>query len=331
VPNHKERYYNQNLKQTWSHAAYKKYINAPWQWRWFPFDDDFTAPTKSFIYSLTKPVTNTSILEIGSAMGQGYAFLKYSGLVDLHDYTGIEISDLGYAKSIERFPKVSWIQADFTKYELTRSYDYAFERHGIHHMPEPVKQIRKTLQHVKVSMSTTFVGCLEDETVSDLDKGYYNNAGKGLAYFDIISVTEVVQVGLEEGFNHIRVAYSGKHEPIPTDPEGHQYLAPEVQAEKTIGRYTLRISRSPGLHKPLVYLVNGGRLGGLGRWVGEPWNVIRLKINFHRLKSKYASKAETSVGEFDSSHGRPLGGTSSGTSKSPRRPCATSPSLSKTM
>ena len=225
----------------------------------------------------TTPIRGKSILEVGSAMGQAYARLKHSSMVDVSDYTGIDVSDLGYQTSRERFPEANWVQADYTRYELSRNYDYAFERIAIHHMPEPVAQIRKTLRHVNVAMSTTFVGCVEPGTVSDLKLGYYNNDNRGLAYFDIISLPEVVEAGLEEGFRHIRVIYLGKHEPIPTDPAGHQYLAPEVQGAKTIGRFVVRFSRIGGEKRPLIYLVNGGRIRGLGRWVTDFQTVLRLK------------------------------------------------------
>jgi hypothetical protein len=270
-------YYAQDLGSVWSHKEYRKYLGSEWPWFCLPFDDDFSVPRPYMNRTQSTPVRGASILEIGSAMGQAYNVLKSSAIVDVSDYTGIEVSDLGHRTSRERFPETTWIHADYTRYALSRRYDYAFERIAIHHMPDPVEQIRKTLRHVNVSFNTTFVGCVEPGTISDLKLGYYNNDGQGLAYFDIISVPEVIAAARAEGFNHIRVIYLGKHPPIPSNPKGHQYLAPEVSARKTIGHFIVRASRIDRQGAPLVYLVNGGRFGGVNRWVSEPQTVLRLR------------------------------------------------------
>ena len=258
--NDRVKYYSQNLQQLWSFDAYNNYKKAVWRWDAMPFDNDFLRPnkrTKSFV--LTNPVTGKSIVEIGAAMGGGYAFLKKSGIVDVSDYTGIEISDMGHTTSKELYPQAKWIQADFTKYQFEKKYDYAYERHAVHHMPDPIAQFKKILNNVNVAMSMTFVSCSEGETISDLEKGHYKNADKGLAYFDIINIFELVKTALDEDFNHIRVVYWGDHEPIPNpiDPPDHQYLAPEVKVSHNIGRCCVRAARCLGLKQPLIYVVPG--------------------------------------------------------------------------
>ncbi len=288
--NHKEKYYQQDLGQVWAHDAYGKYIDAQWSWIHWPFDNDFTRPNRSFYYTVENPVENKSIVEIGSAMGQGYQFLKNSRIIDTRDYTGIEVSDKGFSKSCERFPDANWVQADFTKYEFNRNYDYGYERHAIHHMPDPVEQIKKVLKHINISFCTTFVGCVEEGTISDLDKGFHNNGGKGLVYFDIISVSEIVDVALEEGFNHIRILYWGKQESISTNPNDGQYMDPELVGQRDYARYTVRFTKCPQLKTPLVYSVLAGKLGGLKRWLESPAGVIRVKNHVNQFRSKAENK-----------------------------------------
>jgi len=221
-------------------------------------------------------------------MGQGYQFLKSTGVVDTSDYTGIEVSDMGNSKSQERFPEGNWIHTDFTKYELTQNYDYGFERNAIHHMPEPVEQIMKILKHINISFCTTLRGFIEEGTISDLDKSNfkYENNGKGLVYSDFISVSEIVNIALEEGFNHIRILYWGKHEAISTNSSDSHYMDSELLGKRDYARYTVRFTKCPELKKPLVYSVLAGKLGGIKRWLEGPMRVIKVNKYIHRFQSK---------------------------------------------
>lgn len=280
-------YQAQPLGSVWSHPHYLKHIGAQWNWFQLPFDDDF-ARTNYRIYRAPTRRVSGSILELGSAMGQGYDMLQASGLVDVSDYTGIDCSDIGHRISRERFPEATWVQTDVSRYTFIRRYDYAFERNAIHHMPDPIGQLRKTLRAVNVAMATTFVGCIEYGTVSDLTLGHYDNEGHGWAYFNVLSLPEVVEAGLAEGFRHIRVIYIAQHEDFENTT--HQHLEPSVKATKTLGRYAVRFSRIGGnLGGPMIYLVNGGRWRGVGRWVKEPLNVLRLHSELAAIRVAHAS------------------------------------------
>lgn len=282
----REKYYSQNVQQLWSFDSYSGYKKANWRWDFMPFDNDFSQPNKKVkSFSLTKPITGKSIVEIGSAMGRGYAFLKETGIIDASDYTGIEVSDSGYKTSQKLYPQAKWIQADFTKYQFERKYDYAYERHAIHHMPDPIAQYKKVLKNTNIAMSTTFVSCSTGGTVSDLEKGHYKNEDKGLAYFDIINVFELVKLAREEDFNHIRVIYWGDHEPIPNpiDPPDHQYLAPEIKVSHNIGRCCVRAARCVGLKQPLIYAVPGN------------W---KINLKCHRNMSRIKSGLKIISGEY---------------------------------
>lgn len=282
---HKEKYYQQNLGQVWTFNEYGRYRNVQWDWIHLPFDDDFTRPNRAWRYTVEKPVQKKSIVEIGSAMGQGFNALKSKGIIDVSDYTGIEVSDKGVAAARERFPQANWVHADFTKYEFTRNYDYGYERHSIHHMPEPLEQLKKVLKHINISFMMTFIGCIQEGTISDLDKCHHKNAGQGLVYFDIISVPEIVNVALAEGFNHIRILYWGKLEPISSDPQSDAYMAPELVGQKDYARYTVRFTKCPELKSPLVYSVMAGPLGGNIKWLKYPGEVFRMKKRVHEFQS----------------------------------------------
>ena len=280
----KTKYYSQNLNKMWSPDVYPKYQNAQWSWHHLPFDDNFNSKNikGSRFMSISKPVEKKSIFEIGSAMGQGYNFLKQSSLINVNDYTGIEVSNTGYNFCKETYPETNWIQADFTKYEFERNYDYAFERHAVHHMPDPIAQYQKILRHVNISMSTIFRGCIEGKTISDLDKGFFRYKGSSDYYYlNVINVFELVKVALDEGFNHIRVVYFGPHETIPKDPKGTYYLAPELQANHLMARFCVRISRCLELDRPLVYAVPSS-FGILAR-NSRSFFKINLGIKFLKL------------------------------------------------
>ena len=192
---------------------------------------------------------------------------------------------MGVNKAKQRFPNANWIHANFTNTKLERRYDYGFEREAIHHMPEPVEQIHKILKHIDITFVTTFVGCIEGKTISDLDNAYYNNFEKGFVYFNVISVSEVVEKALLEGFNHIRIIYWGEHEPIPIDKDGHQYMSPELQASRDIARFTLRMTKEPSLLQPIIYEVIAGKLGGIKlKLISEPVKVIRVKAAVKQMQ-----------------------------------------------
>lgn len=284
---HKEKYYQQNLGQVWTFDAYGKYGNVQWDWIHFPFDDDFTKPNRSWRYTVEKPVQKCSIVEIGSAMGQGVNALRNKNIIDLGDFTGIEVSDKGVIAARERFPEAKWVHADFTKYEFTRNFDYGYERHSIHHMPEPVEQVKKVLKHINISFMTTFIGCIQEGTISDLDKCHHKNAGQGLVYFDIISVPELVRAALEEGFNHIRILYWGKLEPISSEPHSDPYMAPELVGQRDYARYTIRFTKCPELKNPLVYSVMAGPLSGAIKWLRYPREVFRMKKRVNEFQSRF--------------------------------------------
>ncbi len=277
------KYYSQNLNNVWSPKVYPKYKSGEWFWYNLPFMDNYTSKNikTSRFYSISKSVEKKSILEVGSAMGQGYNFLKQSPLIDVSDYTGIDVSNTGHNYSKETFPETNWIQADFTQYELDRKYDYAFERHAIHHMPDPIAQYKKLLRHVNLGMSTTFRGCIEGKTISDLDKGFFRHEDSNdYFYLNVINIFEFVKIALDEGFNHIRVEYSGPHEPIPTDPKGNCYLAPELQSNHLMTKFRVRINRCLELDRPLVYAVpSGPRL-----LITQPRSFIKLILGLKIIK-----------------------------------------------
>jgi hypothetical protein len=271
----RELYYSQQLSDVWSFKGYQVYENTYWPWHALPFADDHyrVNPRWSdrwkvwpgsavaersrlgFRYvpdPVTRRIENRGILEVGAAMGGAYAAMKATGLVDLASYTGIEVSDMGHRRSKERFPEARWLQADFTRYELTDRFDYAFERHAVHHMPSPLEQYEKIARQVDVAMNCVFVGRMDGPTVSDLTVGFYKNEDRGLCYFNVINVFDVVAMGLRLGYKHIRVCFYGDHEACPTDPQGDQYLAPEVQAAG-VQRFNVRMSRCPRWSTPVVY------------------------------------------------------------------------------
>lgn len=254
----RRRYHDQDLGQVWTFEGYGKYEGVNWGWEDFPFSDDYR--TREYRRpKVTRPIKG-SILEVGSAMGSSYNFLRESKIVDLSDYTGIEVSAMGFEASKKRFPGVNWVNADFTRYDVGREYDYVYERVSVHHMPEPLSQFRKMLLATRVAMMTSFRGCVRGATISDLSKSYFRTRDD--KYFcNIINVFELIGLALDLGFSNIRVMYCGLHERVGTDPAGEQYIASELQTEtRKISRFQVRFSRASADQVPMIYLTTTPRL-----------------------------------------------------------------------
>jgi SAM-dependent methyltransferase len=239
-----------DLALIWSSEGYKKYETAKWDWWNLPFTHrlcadkfDFAAP-KSKIYG--------KILEIGSAMGQAYRFLKESALVDVSQYTGIEVSRFGHQYCRKNFPEAQWLHEDFTEYTLSDTYDYTFERHAIHHMRDPLEQLRKMVSHTRLVVLTSFRGWLDAPTFSDIRRGRFNTLN-GAYHLNLINPLELVKMAIDCHFNHVHVLYGGDHEPISGDPNTSMYLARDVQERGgSIMRLIVRISRCKNGHAPRI-------------------------------------------------------------------------------
>lgn len=267
------QYYRQDLGQVWTFPGYEKYASVRWHWADLPFSDDLErrelrAPR------VTRAIRDASILEVGSAMGSAYGFLKASQLVDLRNYVGVEISDMGHAAAKQRFPEATWIHADFTRYQLERRFDYSFERIAVHHMPHPLAQFEKMLRATDRAMMTTFRGCVYGATVSDLERAFFRTRDEKY-YCNIINVLDVVRLGLALGFGHVRVMFLGLHEPIGADPQGYHYLDPAIASEdRLISRFQVRFSRRD---KPLVYATTTPRVA-----LRNPGAFLRLRRELAR-------------------------------------------------
>lgn len=271
----REIYYGQQLNRVWAFKGYKQYEGAYWDWHILPFADDHArrrptllsawqvwpgSPSSAtsrfgFRYSpdrITKRVVGKRILEVGAAMGAGYAFLKGSGMIDLSRFTGFEISDMGHQRCKETYPEARWVQGDFTRHDLTERFDYTYERHAVHHMPSPVEQYEKMARQTDLAMNCVFVGRMSGETVSDLNRAAYRYPDQGVYYFNIINVFDVVRVALRTGFNHIRVCFYGDHEACSTDPQAEQYLAADIQAAG-VQRFMIRMAKVPQWRRPVIY------------------------------------------------------------------------------
>ena len=151
-----ESYHSQDLKKLWSFDKYSQnYRDVRWSWDCLPFSDNLSG-TDNLRISVKKKLRDISILEVGSAMGAAYGFLKSSSLVDVSQYTGIEVSENGYKHSKENYKEANWVHADFTAYDLNKKFDYSFERHAVHHMPTPIKQYEKILNCTKIAAMFIF-------------------------------------------------------------------------------------------------------------------------------------------------------------------------------
>ena len=228
-----DMYKTQNLKDTWSFDHYDKYKNAitTWNWACLPFGE--YRDCKS-MWSKAPNKTSGSILEIGSAAGGAYDFMNNSGLIDLSDYTGLEISQVGYEYAKNKFPSANWKQVDVTKYELNQKYDYIFERIAIHHMPDPLSIINRFSKNTNKAFSTHFVSCLNGDTISELSIARYRHPNGDYVFFDIINVFEVIEILYQNGFNRISLFHSPLHEKIYHDSLAHQYISPDINLKKRI-------------------------------------------------------------------------------------------------
>jgi len=264
-------YKTQELKNTWSFNMYEKYKNASstWNWSCLPFGKHRESRG---MWTKVPPKTSGSILEIGSAGGGAYEFMKNSGIIDLSDYTGLEISQMGHEYSKKKYPSAKWKQVDVTQYKLNQNYDYIFERIAIHHMPNPLSIIDRFSKKTNKAFSTHFVSCLNGYTISDLSIARYRHPNGDFVFFDIINVFEVIEILYQNGFNRISLFHGPLHEKVDHDPLALQYISPEIDMKKRfMGRCyvfatksedhsSLRISpffaRSLFFNKKLINLVN---------------------------------------------------------------------------
>ena len=232
-------YYDQNIKKLWSQPGYTKYAAAKWSPDFYPFNFWANSINHSF------DISNSSVLELGSAMGAGYDYLKRMSM-GLHSFTGIEVSETGCNFCKERYPEATWLNEDFSRISLTDSFDFTFERHSIHHMPRPIEQYRKFWAATKRASSTTFRGCLEGGSISNLDLAHFRTADNGKFFLNIISIPDLVVLAVELGFNKVTVVYRGIHEPIPSELNEGQgwFLDPAVN--KTIIYCQILVARLDG-------------------------------------------------------------------------------------
>jgi hypothetical protein len=213
-------------------------------------------------------------------MGQGYRFLKESGRVDVSGYVGYDVSEDGQAFCRQTYPEARWVQGDFTKLALDRRFDYAYERHSVHHMPEPLAQYQKILAATDRAVCFTFRGRVRGQTVSDLTRSYFNHTeavgydATGRVFLNQINIMDVVELARAAGFDHIGLRV-GLHEPVQTDDPNRPgyYMTPEVKASGgELLRFNMLAAREPGLAgRTLYYVLPGQRR-------------IRLSLDFYRLK-----------------------------------------------
>jgi len=226
-------YRDQHLEETWSYESYGQYEDAKSRWCWenLPFSGH---KTNKKMWRDAPSKIQGSILEIGSAAAGAYDFMKASGLIDLSDYTGLEISRQGHEYSKKKHPATNWLQADATRYESDRRYDYVFERIAVHHMPEPLAVFDKFSKLADKAFSTSFVSCLNGDTISDLSVARYRHSNGDYVFFNIINVFEVIEILYQNGFNRISLLHGGLHEKCYHDPLGHQYISPDVNWKRRI-------------------------------------------------------------------------------------------------
>ena len=250
--------YHKNVINTWSTKAYEKYKNSPWRWADLPFADFITE--KNYLvkeyrnHPVTKKIQNKSILEIGSAMGSAYKFLKASPLCDESKYTGIEVSKTGYEYCVKNYPEANWLHQDFTKMKKLQKYDYIFERNAIHHMPEPLNAYKKIFKATNTSFSTCFRSCLKGETISDLELANFKTE-RGIYYSSIINLFDLIELAIKEGFGAFKVTYGGRHERISDDPLDNFYISSKVNQDKVLSRCKVRMIKTKAEEAPTITFV----------------------------------------------------------------------------
>ena len=259
--NYKNKIYNhEKLDDTWSQPSYvEKYkdLDKTWSWRQLPnFDISHKKIEKP------KNLIKGSILEIGSATGGAFKYLKSNNVFseDLK-YYGLDISEHGISYCKEHYPNASWIKQDLSLKKINDTYDYIFERIAVHHMPKPLEIFRNLTEKTNKSISTSFVSCINGDTISNLDISRYRHSSGEYVFFNIINIFEVLEIFLSK-FNLIHIYYGGPHEQIYNDSTGYQYLSPEVDQDKRrIGRTTIIASMSKDLkEKKIIFLNNNSFL-----------------------------------------------------------------------
>lgn len=254
--NYKNKIYNHDkLDATWSEPAYKeKYVNLErtWSWGQMPnFDLNITGFQKP-----NNEITG-NILEVGSATGGAYQFLKSSKMLSKDvKYNGIDISEHGIKYCQENHPEANWIKQDLSIKEVKENYDYIFERIAVHHMPNPLKIFENIKNKTNKSLSTSFVSCVNGDTISNLELSRYRHSSGEYVFFNIINIFEVLEIFLSK-FNLVHINYGGPHEQIYNDSCGFQYLSPEIDQDKRrIGRITIVASLSDKIDSKKIFFLN---------------------------------------------------------------------------
>lgn len=252
--------YHKNVINTWSTKVYEKYKNSEWRWADLPFSDLITDKNylvKEYLNSpVTKKIKNKSILEIGSAMGSAYKFLKSSKLLDSCKYTGIEVSRIGYEHCLKNYPDAKWIHQDFTKMQKLEKYDYIFERNAVHHMPEPLKAYKKLFKSTNIAFSTCFRSCLKGESISDLELANFKT-DNGIYFSSIINLFDLIELAIKEGFGNFKITFGGKHEKVSDNPSDPFYLNPKIdQDEIYLSRCKIRMIKTKYVKSPVITFVS---------------------------------------------------------------------------
>jgi SAM-dependent methyltransferase len=252
--------YYQNVSNIWSTRAYEKYVNAQWKWSDLPFADSITDKNylaKEYLnLPLTKKIKNKSILEIGSAMGGAYKFLKATKLFDSSQYTGLEVSKMGYEYCVKNYPEVKWLHQDFTKIKKLQKYDYIFERNAIHHMPDPLNAYKKIFKSTNISFSTCFRSCLKSETISDLELANFKTKN-GVYFCSIINLFDLIELAIKEGFGNFKITFGGLHERISNNPSDPFYLSPKIDQDKIyLSRCKIRMIKMKYEKSPVITFVS---------------------------------------------------------------------------
>ena len=248
-------YNNELLDITWSQPSYvNKYQNLDktWSWKQLPNFDLNEGEIKK-----PKSNINGSILEIGSATGGAYKFLLSSNMMSENlDYNGLDISDHGINFCKKNYPNANWIKQDLSLKKIDENYDYIFERIAVHHMPNPLEIFQNLKNKANISLSTSFVCCVNGDTISNLDIARYRHSSGEYVYFNIINIFEVLEIFLSK-FNLLHISYGGPHEKIYNDSTGYQYLSPEVDQDKRrIGRITIVASISDKFDGKKIFFSN---------------------------------------------------------------------------